>query len=166
MQPGPTFNLAFDRRAPQVLSISIRSSYRIFNQIQKVEPPQLGCSSELELWPQIKVTKLGIPALFRLCFYLKKIVEHTTLNFTKRIARAAGPADRARGRKRAARRATARGPRAEEVPEAPAGLAVRQAGRLRLRAETDGAQEVINTPFCPSEEKFHTFVLRGVRNIW
>ena len=26
-------------------------------------------------------------------------------------------------------------------------------------------QEVINTPFCPYQEKFHTFVLRGVRNI-
>jgi hypothetical protein len=27
------------------------------------------------------------------------------------------------------------------------------------------AQEAINTPFCPLQEKFHTFVLRGLRNI-
>ena len=26
-------------------------------------------------------------------------------------------------------------------------------------------QEAINTVFCPSQGKFHTFVLRGVRNI-
>ena len=27
------------------------------------------------------------------------------------------------------------------------------------------AEEAINTSFCPSQEKFHTFVLRGLRNI-
>ena len=27
------------------------------------------------------------------------------------------------------------------------------------------AEEAINTPFCPSQEIFHTFVLRGLRNI-
>ena len=27
------------------------------------------------------------------------------------------------------------------------------------------AEEARNTPFCPSQEKFHTVVLRGVRNI-
>ena len=32
-------------------------------------------------------------------------------------------------------------------------------------ADVDPDQEVINTLFCPSQEKFHTFVLRGVRNI-
>jgi hypothetical protein len=26
-------------------------------------------------------------------------------------------------------------------------------------------EEAINTPFCPLQEKFHTFVLRGLRNI-
>jgi hypothetical protein len=26
-------------------------------------------------------------------------------------------------------------------------------------------EEVINTPFCPLQKKFHTFVLRGLRNI-
>ena len=26
-------------------------------------------------------------------------------------------------------------------------------------------EEVINIPFCPLQEKFHTFVLRGLRNI-
>ena len=28
-----------------------------------------------------------------------------------------------------------------------------------------GDEEAINTPFCPLQEKFHTFVLRGLRNI-
>ena len=32
-------------------------------------------------------------------------------------------------------------------------------------AHAAGAEEVINTPFCPLQEKFHTFVLRGLRNI-
>jgi hypothetical protein len=27
------------------------------------------------------------------------------------------------------------------------------------------AEEVINTSFCPLQEKFHTFVLLGLRNI-
>jgi hypothetical protein len=26
-------------------------------------------------------------------------------------------------------------------------------------------EEAINTPFCPLQEKFHAFVLRGLRNI-
>jgi hypothetical protein len=26
-------------------------------------------------------------------------------------------------------------------------------------------EEAINTAFCPLQEKFHTFVLRGLRNI-
>jgi hypothetical protein len=26
-------------------------------------------------------------------------------------------------------------------------------------------EEAINTPFCPVHEKFHTFVLRGLKNI-
>jgi hypothetical protein len=26
-------------------------------------------------------------------------------------------------------------------------------------------EEARNTPLCPSQEKFHTFVLRGLRNI-
>jgi hypothetical protein len=31
--------------------------------------------------------------------------------------------------------------------------------------ETVTGEEVINTPFCPLQEKFHTFVLRGLRNV-
>jgi dynein heavy chain len=31
--------------------------------------------------------------------------------------------------------------------------------------KVDALEEVINTPFCPLQEKFHTFVLRGLRNI-
>jgi hypothetical protein len=31
--------------------------------------------------------------------------------------------------------------------------------------KTNLPEEAINTPFCPLQEKFHTFVLRGLRNI-
>jgi hypothetical protein len=31
---------------------------------------------------------------------------------------------------------------------------------------TDTIQEARNTPFCPPQEKFHTVILRGVRNIY
>jgi hypothetical protein len=38
----------------------------------------------------------------------------------------------------------------------------RQRALLRVK---NTLEEAINTPFCPSQEKFHTGVLRGVRNI-
>jgi hypothetical protein len=37
---------------------------------------------------------------------------------------------------------------------------------LKSSTWPDGqSKEAINTPFCPLQEKFHTFVLRGLRNI-
>ena len=35
----------------------------------------------------------------------------------------------------------------------------------RERVEELVSGGVMNTPFCPSQEKFHTVVLRGLRNI-
>jgi hypothetical protein len=32
--------------------------------------------------------------------------------------------------------------------------------------ERAAGEEAINTTFCPLQEKFHTFVLRGLRNIY
>ena len=37
--------------------------------------------------------------------------------------------------------------------------------REKLAGEACTNEEAINTPFCPLQEKFHTFVSRGLRNI-
>jgi hypothetical protein len=45
---------------------------------------------------------------------------------------------------------------------------LRRDGGFRLLLTSGSSeldQEARNTPFCPSQEKFHTVVLRGVRNI-
>ena len=44
------------------------------------------------------------------------------------------------------------------------GLAERVHARQVLAAEVVDEEE-INTPVCPLQDKFHTFVLRGLRNI-
>jgi hypothetical protein len=49
-------------------------------------------------------------------------------------------------------------------------LLTQAAGDLRRRGHGRGGgaaadQEAINAPFCPLQEKFHTFVLRGLWNI-
>ena len=41
----------------------------------------------------------------------------------------------------------------------------RRARGPRQRPARAAGEEVRNTPFCPLQEKFHTFVLRGLRNI-
>ena len=46
-----------------------------------------------------------------------------------------------------------------------AGFAAAAGSAAGGAAASGEAEEAINTPFCPLQEKFHTFVLRVLRNI-
>ena len=45
-------------------------------------------------------------------------------------------------------------------------IAVRPALKQKLEEWKDRNKEAKNTPFCPSQEEFHTGLLRGLRNIY
>jgi hypothetical protein len=92
-------------------------------------------------------------------------VQHRQLHRRQEVARRLRPGRRARGQ--------LRDPRREQLGE----VVQRDLRRRALGDRREAAHEVvgghegvvaegaINTPFCPLQEKFHTFVLRGLRNI-
>ena len=53
----------------------------------------------------------------------------------------------------------------KKLPDQDAAVLVEILGKEDLSRQDLLVEEASNTPFCPSQEKFRTVVLRGVRNI-